>query len=179
VSLAGYSDGILPIYQGLSIDRNFSVSGARGSVTSWSISSGTMPQGLTLSQSGAIVGTPASSDSGFIPVTFVATDSAGDVSPPYRVTFDIIPPPKVSAERLPRARLHRQYTVKLSATEWGFDLPSWTIASGALPEGLALSTKGVISGVPKSSGTFKFKILITDGIGTQSQPVAFLISVKK
>src|SRR5665213_4080606 len=39
---------------------------------------------------------------------------------------------------------------------------TWTVTSGALPAGMALSTGGVISGTPTAFGTFAFTVTVTD-----------------
>ena len=62
----------------------------------------------------------------------------------------------------PNARLGQAYSFQLKA--WGGTEPYlWNIDSGELPPGLSLnSSTGVISGEPTSSGTYLFKILLTD-----------------
>lgn len=39
---------------------------------------------------------------------------------------------------------------------------TWSISEGTLPPGLSLSSTGVLSGTPSSSGTFNFVITATD-----------------
>jgi len=54
-------------------------------------------------------------------------------------------------------------------TASGGTLPlTWTISAGALPPGLMLSSAGVLSGTPISSGTYNFTVMVTDSIGTQA-----------
>lgn len=43
--------------------------------------------------------------------------------------------------------------------------PSFNITSGALPNGLSLSSSGVISGTPTATGTFNFSVTVSDASG--------------
>jgi hypothetical protein len=60
------------------------------------------------------------------------------------------------------------YSQALSAA-LGIPPYSFTLASGALPPGLNLSTTGVISGVPTTPGAFAFSAQVTDSAGKSSQ----------
>lgn len=59
-------------------------------------------------------------------------------------------------------------------TTAGATLPvTWTVFSGALPDGMTLSAAGVLSGTPTALGTFNFQIRVTDSaappkVGTRS-----------
>ena len=57
--------------------------------------------------------------------------------------------------------LGTQYSASLSATG-GFSPYAWSISSGALPDGLSMSTSGSITGTPSATGTFNFTAQITD-----------------
>ena len=41
----------------------------------------------------------------------------------------------------------------------------WSVSSGALPGGLALSSGGTVSGTPTTAGTFSFGVQVTDALG--------------
>ena len=67
-----------------------------------------------------------------------------------------------SGSPLPAAAEGSPYSQTLTAA--GGTLPySWSIAGGSLPGGLELSTTGVISGNPSTSGTFNFTVRVSDG----------------
>ncbi|MBI1895912.1 MAG: putative Ig domain-containing protein, partial [Acidobacteria bacterium] len=51
---------------------------------------------------------------------------------------------------------------------------SWSIASGSLPAGLALSTGGAITGTPAAAGTFTFTARVTD---SASQPATQALQI--
>ena len=62
---------------------------------------------------------------------------------------------------VPNAVVNTPYTTQLQAT--GGAAPySWKVTAGALPEGLTLSSSGVISGVPSGQGQFSFTVEVVD-----------------
>lgn len=71
-------------------------------------------------------------------------------------------PLTIGTSTLPGGTTNVAYAVKLSATG-GTSPYSWSITSGSLPPGLALSAgSGTIGGVPTTAGTFNFTVLVTD-----------------
>src|SRR5262249_24971380 len=42
---------------------------------------------------------------------------------------------------------------------------TFSLNSGSLPDGLSLSSSGLISGTPTTAGTFNFTVLVTDSTG--------------
>ena len=72
---------------------------------------------------------------------------------------------------LPDGTVDRAYSVTLAAS--GGKTPyTWSLDSGNLPDGLNLSSGGVISGTPTASGTFNFTIRVT-GDDNRSSTKAF------
>lgn len=71
------------------------------------------------------------------------------------------------------------YSVQLVATDDSGDAPTYTVASGALPGGLSLSSSGLISGTPNASGTFNFTVNATDvnGRATTSSTLTIVVSL--
>ena len=129
----------------------------------WSITSGSLPAGLTLDPAaGAITGTPTSV--GASTFTVEVTDSSSPaLTDSASLTIEVTPPPpQISTVELAEAQKGTAYTAKLAAT--GGTTPyRWSIASGSLPPGLSLSaTKGKITGTPTTLGTFGFDVQVTD-----------------
>lgn len=115
----------------------------------WSITSGTLPVGLTLSSSGVISGTPTTAG-GPTSLTFKVTDSASGTSTKV-LPITITTTPTISTSSLPNATIGVAYSQTLTAT--GGTTPyTWSIVTGALPAGLSLSSSGVISGTPAAAG---------------------------
>lgn len=53
----------------------------------------------------------------------------------------------------------------------------WTVASGALPAGISLSSSGTLSGTPTASGTANFTVKVTDSAGnTGSASLSIVVS---
>jgi hypothetical protein len=72
----------------------------------------------------------------------------------------------VTAPQLVPAQWGYSYTTTLGAA-CGAGSYSWTLPdSGALPRGVAVSAAGVVSGAPTDTGTFTFRVGVTDGTQT-------------
>lgn len=70
-------------------------------------------------------------------------------------------PFSVTTSSLPVGSVQALYPATLSAAG-GMTPYRWTLSSGALPPGLRLSSKGVIWGKPKASGTSTFTVKVAD-----------------
>jgi YVTN family beta-propeller protein len=131
----------------------------------WSIVSGTLPSGLVLGAgNGDVTGSPTTL--GSTPVVFAATDTetpTPDVSH-EQVTFNIEPSQvTVTTTSLPSGTAGTAYSATLAASG-GVGAPyTWVLASGSLPQGLNLSSAGVISGTPTAVGSPAATFTATDG----------------
>ena len=115
----------------------------------WTIASGTLPAGLTLSSNGVISGTPATAG-GPTAITFKVTD-ANSLTATQSLSITIITPPSITTNSLPAWTVGVVYSQTLGAT--GGTAPyTWAITASALPAGLSLSSRGVISGTPTTAG---------------------------
>lgn len=77
--------------------------------------------------------------------------------------------PVISTKTLSDAQEGEAYSATLKAEAKYGGAITWSIASGALPTGLSLNGKtGVISGTPKSGGTFHFAVKATEAGGSSS-----------
>jgi len=127
---------------------------------SFSVTSGTLPPGITLSQSGALTGTPTKG--GTFTFSVQATSSgAGPGTRTYTIKVGLVVVPVSS---LPGGTTGVAYSQPLTAT--GSNPPvAWTITSGALPPGLTLGADGVVTGTPTQKGDFTFRATATDSAG--------------
>ncbi|HWQ79509.1 MAG TPA: S-layer homology domain-containing protein [Anaerovoracaceae bacterium] len=111
----------------------------------WSITSGSLPTGLTLSTSGAISGTPGGDTHGTYDFTVRVSNSGG--SDTKDLTLVILPAePVITTTSLPDATEGVEYEFQLEATCAGW--VDWYVTDGSLPSGLDLSSDGVIYGTP-------------------------------
>ena len=80
------------------------------------------------------------------------------VTPGKSLTDTVKPPekPVIKTESLPDGILNMQYDFMVEADR--DDFLSWEVTSGALPEGIALSDEGMLSGIPTESGSFTFGV---------------------
>lgn len=79
---------------------------------------------------------------------------------------------------LPQAYLGLAYNQTLAAAG-GNGSYTWTMESGALPAGLALSAAGAITGTPTATGSFNFTVRATDGVGvfgTQAYTLSVIVA---
>ena len=144
----------------------------------WSISSGTLPSGLTLnSNSGIISGTPTATG------TFSFVAQVSDAGSPVETTtkplsITIQPSLAITTTSLFDRVVNVAYTATLTAS--GGTTPyTWSIPSGTLPSGLTLnSNSGIISGTPTATGTFSFVAQVSDAgspIETTTKPLSITI----
>jgi hypothetical protein len=165
---------------GAAYAATLAASGGAPSYT-WSISTGSLPAGLTLSAGGVISGTATASG------TFHFTVQVADSSSPAQTataSFSITESPATSpapltitSTTLPGAQVGASYSATLGASG-GTPAYTWSISSGSLPAGLALSSAGVISGTPTSSGTANFTVQVADsGSPAQTQTASLSITV--
>jgi hypothetical protein len=149
--------------QGSYISTPLQATGGVGDDT-WVLSSGSLPQGLTLDPSGYLYGTPTAS--GTSTFTVEVTDSA---SPTPDVTSAALTLTIVDRSTLAiltkslSPAVQGSYFTQSIQKSGGSGSDTWSVVSGSLPTGLAISNDGYLSGVPTSSGTFVFTVQVTDG----------------
>ncbi len=146
----------------------------------WSVASGSLPAGLSLSSGGVISGTPTSA--GTSTFTVKATDSSASPGP-YSATQQLtitVPLSSlvITTSSLPTGVLTQAYSATLQA-QGGTPPYSWSVPSGKLPAGLSLAAStGAISGTPTALGTFSVIFQVTDSSSPpQSATVTIPITV--
>jgi large repetitive protein len=138
----------------------------------FSAPSGGLPQGLTLSSTGNVSGTPTTSGSFLFNVRLVY----GNFTIEKMVSLEIvIPPLSIGSPTLPEGVTGQPYSASMSATG-GVPPYSFSVTGGALPPGLALSAGGAISGSPTASGTSQFSVTVNDS-GNRQASALFTIVV--
>ncbi len=140
---------------------NLVATGGVGPYT-WSITAGSLPSGLSLSSSGLISGTPsATGTSSFTArVTDSETPTAASLTQALAIIVNRVPF-SITTTAVPNGTESIPYGTQL-AVSGGLAPYDWTVASGSLPNGLTLSSSGVISGTPTATGTSTFTVQVTD-----------------
>ncbi|UYK80870.1 putative Ig domain-containing protein [Xanthomonas sacchari] len=144
---------------------------------SYSLATGALPAGLSLSAAGVLSGTPT--QAGSFVFTATVTDSTagvpGQASRSY--TLSIAAPTLTPGQpTLPAGTAGTAYNQTLS-TSGGTAPYSYSVVSGALPTGLSLTTAGVLSGTPGAAGSFAFSIKVSDANGfSATQPYTVTIA---
>ncbi len=152
---------------------------------SWTAVSGSLPPGLALSSGGAVAGTP--SLKGTFSFTVRATDSLG-ASGDRALSIEILDAGdpgvgpnglRISTESLPGAQLGKLYSTAIVASG-GTKPYTFSLSSGSLPAGLALSAQGTLSGTPLgAAGAFTFTVQVADSAtpsGTATRTYALVVS---
>lgn len=136
----------------------------------YTVTAGALPSGVTLGDSGTLVGDPR--ESGAYAFTVTVTDSS--VGGPYAASRDFelqAQAPVISFEPntwFGDGDQGQPYRASFRIVGEHTDPVTYAIAGGALPAGLHLSTDGVISGIPSEAGDFTFTMSLTDS--TRSVP---------
>jgi hypothetical protein len=139
---------------GSAYSKTLAASGGTGTYSTWALSAGTLPGGLTLNTStGVISGTPTTAGTA-TGLKFTVTDSFGATALSGSLSIVISPTLTVSTSSLPGGDVGSAYTKTLTAGGGSGTYSTWALSAGTLPGGLSLNTSsGVISGTPTTAGT--------------------------
>jgi hypothetical protein len=151
----------------------------------WSISSGSLPAGLTLNAAtGAITGTPTAPASA-TPLTFTVTDSSSPAQTAsamltLTISSSATGPLSITTTALPNGQVGIAYSATLTGI--GGTTPyTWTLTSGTLPTPLMLNAStGAITGTPTATaGATPLTFSVNDSslpVQTKSINLALTIS---
>ncbi|MHC1654666.1 putative Ig domain-containing protein [Stenotrophomonas maltophilia] len=158
----------------IAYNQALTASGGHGGYT-FSLSTGALPAGVTLSSAGMVSGSPTTLGSYSFTVT--ATDGFG-FSGSQAYTVVVNAPAIVFVQTtLPGGQVAAPYSQTLSAGG-GSGSFTYSVTSGALPPGIALSSAGALSGTPTAAGSYGFTVTATDTFGfTGSQ--AFTVGINQ
>lgn len=129
----------------------------------WTIESGALPPGLSLSSAGTVAGTPPSAGT-YNFVTRVTDSTNASATKALTIIVKPTAPLAITTTTLPRGSVGATYSQNVGVS--GGQTPyTWSVQSGNLPEGLSLNqANGIISGTPDRAGTSSFVITVTDAV---------------
>jgi large repetitive protein len=158
----------------------------------WEYVNSALPQGLSLSSSGLVTGTPTRAETTqtwMIVHDLTAAEGGpswcgGDNHSERQFVFTVVggsgsqpsptPPPtpqpiQITTSSLQPTIAGSPYSVQLQAS--GGSSLTWSISAGSLPAGLMLSGAGAISGTPLAAGSYSFTVTVSDGAGRTTSKV--------
>lgn len=149
------------------------VTGGSGT-QSWSVISGTLPSGLSLSPTtGAITGIPTATLAS-TQIGLHVTDSSGaaTVASALVIYAALDVTGTIPASVSPGSAYDYKPTVTGGSGTYTF-----SITDGTLPTGLTLdATTGEVSGKPTASGTSQAKWVVSDGVSSYAVPLTFVVA---
>jgi large repetitive protein len=172
----------------------FTAKGGSGGPYQWSLNCGSapdplalgficgLPPGLSMSSSGAISGTPTATGNYSFGVFVFDPPTQGFASGNFSIT--IVPPViTISPSTLPDGEVNVRYSQTFTASggtaPYSFTAqPVSPFNPNLLPDGLALSPNGPLTGTPQTAGTYGFIITATDAKKFQSQPTQYSLIIQ-
>ena len=141
---------------------------------SYSLLSGALPVGMSMSSLGVFSGTPVVA--GTYNFTVRTTDDNGFTADRAYSLVVVAPTIVISPPSLPGATAGTPYSATLTASG-GVAPYTFSLVSGALPIGVSFSSAGVYSGTPTAAGTFTATVRATDDNGfTADQAYSIVVT---
>lgn len=140
---------------------------------SWGLAAGSLPSGLTLAPAGAISGTPIAPMTSSFRVR--VTDAAGQTAT-ADLSIAVVQALAVHTGTLADAIVGEDYAVQLQAVG-GRGTYTWSVTGGEAASWLAVSSDGVLSGTPATSGASTVTVAVADESGqevTRQLPILVL-----
>ncbi|NBU76967.1 MAG: hypothetical protein EBS30_17420, partial [Planctomycetes bacterium] len=136
------------------------------STNGYSVTSGTLPAGLTLNaNTGVISGTPLGSG-GVANIVISATNTVGSTTQPFTLTINKAP----SFTNVTKTTFTLGSPSTFQFTAPGYPAPTFTVnPSSTLPAGVTLESNGTLSCTPSgATGSFYFTVIASNSIGGAS-----------
>ncbi|MDX6407409.1 MAG: hypothetical protein QOE13_480 [Gaiellaceae bacterium] len=140
----------------------------------WEIPNGSIPAGLKMSSSGLVTGTPTAvtDTSPWLTVHDLLPSEGGypwcggDNKSERQFVFRVAPGLSIQNQSVPGATVGQAYSMTLTALSVTNTNPVqgspaaavWSVQSGSLPAGVALSSQGQLSGTPTTEGSYQFVV---------------------
>lgn len=135
----------------------------------WVLSSGTLPNGITLAANGLLSGTPTTASVATFSVRVTDTPNGqvgytgGAATRDFTITVGA-GALTISPITLPASVVGQPFTPTLTATG-GTPPYVWSVSSGSTPAGVTLGSTGTFSGTPTAAGPSNFTVQVRDSAG--------------
>src|SRR5216683_3104845 len=175
ISNASLFDGVV----GIPYSETLSSTGGLGNTT-WSVVSGALPPGISISSAGVLSGTPTTINITGTSVTIQVQDFS---SPAQTITINVsvrsatLLVITTLGGALPDAVRGANYNPITLQFIGGTAPQAWSVGAGQLPPGLGLSSGGVISGSPGATGTYSFTARLQDS-ASPAQVASIALSIR-
>jgi hypothetical protein len=140
--------------------------------TTWALTSGTLPAGLTLSKEGVISGTPTAAGSSTFTAqaTGVAKDFTGTRVDSHQYTLNVT----ALAASLSRSVAEVGVPLHAALVASGGQAP-YTWSAGSTPAGLKVGSDGSLNGLPAKSGVYTLTVHVVDASGAAKDVTVRLV----
>lgn len=144
---------------------------ATGSPTpAWSLIAGSLPEGISLTATGALFGNARSA--GDYVFTARAVNATGSATREFLLSVHQVP--VITTTDLIKAVLGVPSVVRLEAI--GFPTISWSVNSGSVPTGTVLGTDGRLFGTPQQEGNFSAIVTAINQAGVATREITISVS---
>jgi hypothetical protein len=161
-----------PISAGVAFSQSLTAGGGNAPYSGYTIASGSLPNGLTFSNTGLLSGTPT--QVGSFTFTVKAQDSTTGTGAPFtgQQTYNLVvnAPTIVLGPANLTATAGASYGQSITASGGTAPYSGFTITSGSLPAGLTFASSGTFSGTPTQVGTFNLTIKAQDSTTGTGSP---------
>src|SRR5580693_93109 len=148
---------------GVAYNQTIITTGGVAPIT-YSVGIGRLPAGLTLNNTGTIIGTPSGTGTSIFTInaTDFGTPPLTVASPVFTVTIEPPPPLSITSTAMANGFTGTAYGSSIGSSG-GVPPLTWFVPPGTLPPGLELNTSsGLISGTPTTPGVFTFFPTVSD-----------------
>ena len=182
VTVASVAD--MTIHAGLATSVSLSASGGAQfppeqsiSLYHWSLASGSLPVGMTVSSSGILSGTPSTPGSYTASVT--AVDRLGQIAASNSFAINVEGVYSVTAPANAAIALGATPSTSFAPIVGnGYGSLTYALASGTPPTGLTFDTStGEFTGVATQNGVFAFTVTATDSLGASATTSSYSLTV--
>jgi hypothetical protein len=153
---------------------SYSTTVSASRATNYSVVSGSLPEGLSLSSGGVISGTPTTVQSRTF--TIRASNTGGTDDRSFTINIIVPSPVFVTTSPLPIAIRGSSYSTTISASDTSSTGYSLAPGSAQPPAGLTLGSNGVLSGNPTTLGTSSFTVRATNTTGSADRTFSLTVN---